>query len=109
MNKKLTIASTIGLLLVFPVAALAVPGVFQGDVITLVGGVKDLVLNIMWLVAITYIIIMFVLAGFKFMAAQGDPSGVREARQAVIWGIVGTAVILLAWSIISIVAAQLGV
>ena len=61
------------------------------------------VLNIVWVVAVTAVIIMFVLAGFKFLTAQGDPSKLEEARRAVIWGILGGIVIILSFSIVMII------
>ena len=112
MNKKLIIIYALVISLV-PVSILnaagytspPIPGPFSGDVNSII----ITLFNIFWPIAAAFVVIMFVIAGFKFLTAQGEASKVNEARQAVIWGVVGVAVILLAWSIISIVSTQLGV
>ena len=109
INKKLIIFSALTILFISPIIVMAVPGVFSGTLEGAVANVLITVENILWSVAVAYIIIMFVVAGFKFLTAQGDISKVAEARNAVIWGLVGATVILLAWSIVAIVARQLGV
>ena len=109
MNKKLVIAYGVTILLASPLLVFAVPGVYGGTLSDLVGTVSGLVEGILWTIAVTFVIIMFVLAGFKFLTAQGDPSKLGEARLAVIWGLAGAAVIALAWSIVSIVKNQVGV
>lgn len=67
------------------------------------------VLAILWIVAIAFVIIMFVFAGFKYLTARGDPNKVHEANLTVIWGLAGAAVIILAWSVITILRIQFGI
>ncbi len=64
------------------------------------------VLNFIWPIIVGVVIVMFITAGFLFITAQGEPGKLTSARNAVIWGVVGVVVILLAFSIINIV--QLG-
>ena len=42
------------------------------------------------------VIIMFIWVGILFLSAQGDPAKISTARKALIWVIVGIAVVLLA-------------
>ena len=109
MNKKIISASGVIALLALPALAFAVPAQLGGNIYGLTGTLTDIVANVLWTVAVTFVIVMFVIAGFKFMTAQGDPGKVGEARNAVIWGTAGTAVIILAWSLLAIVKNQLGV
>lgn len=66
------------------------------------------VLNILWPVVVTVVIIFFVLAGFKFLTAQGDPKQLETARKFLMWGMGGVIVIILAFSIISTIRMTLG-
>ena len=60
-------------------------------------------LNIVW-VAFTFIaVVSFVAAGLMFLTAFGDSEKLTKARSAVIWGVVGIIVALLAWGIINII------
>lgn len=70
----------------------------------IMGNIADMV----WYVFAGLAIIMFLIAGIKFLTAQGDVKKVSEARQAVIWGIVGVIVGLLAGGIINFVARLMG-
>lgn len=54
-------------------------------------------------------IFAFVFAGITFLTANGDPGKVKQAREAVIWGIVGVGVALLCNSILVIIQGMLGV
>ena len=98
-----------GLMLALPVLAYAQPGTLSQPIDQVVMGLLMIVQNILWMVAITFTIIMFVRAGFQYMSARGDPTMIKEAHQSVIWGSVGATVIVLAWSIIAVVRLQLGV
>jgi len=89
-----------------PNIILAAPGIFAGNLTDVANSIITLFLNILWIIASAFVIVMFVIAGFKFLTAQGNPQQVAEARLAVIWGLVGAAVIVLAWSIVTIVSRQ---
>lgn len=110
MNKKITFLSLLSTLLVLPSISIAQPpGQIPGNILNLITGVALLVFDILWVVAAVFIVVMFVLAGFKYLTAQGDPSKVNEANRAVAWGAGGVIVIILAWSITGILRTTLGV
>lgn len=107
MNKKSVLI--LGLLLALPLVASAQPpGSLTQPISVVIFNLLIIVQNILWMVAVTFTIVMFVRAGFQYMSAKGDPTMVKEAHQSVIWGSVGAAVIVLAWSIIVVIRVQLG-
>lgn len=110
MNKKLIALSQVAMLLVLPVAVLAFnPGSIPNSVPGLtVNQLVDIVFSIVWPVVVAFAIIMFILAAFLFMTAQGDPTKLQQARSSVIWGVVGMAVALIAFSIPFIVRNTIG-
>jgi len=99
MNKKIIAASV--LMLALPLVSMAFsPGNIPNAVETLkVNDLIDIVFSIIWPVVVAFAIIMFILAAFMFFNAQGDPEKIASARNAVIWGVVGMVVALLAFSI----------
>ena len=102
MNKKILALSTTTF---FLLPMLAFAQTIQGITQNLV----DTATTLISIIAGGFIIIMFVMAGFKYLTAQGDTSKVSEANKAVIWGLAGVAVIVLAWSVKLLVCNQLGV
>ena len=113
INKKFVLYILVTLFLLpgivlaqFPLMPSLIVGV---DLFFLIATVSLMILNVVWMVAITFVIIMFVLAGFKFLTAQGDPGKVAEANKAVIWGIGGIIVIILAFSILVVMRVTLGI
>lgn len=105
MNKKLFVFPVFGLLTWVP----AIPGIINQPITVVVANVFGAALTVVWIVAAAVVIIAFVVAGFKFLTAQGDPGHLGQARQAVIWGLVGTLIIILAWSMLAFVRNQIGV
>lgn len=57
------------------------------------------ILRLLWILFIAFAVIMFIIAGFNFLAAQGEPGKVKDARNALIWGIVGVVVGVIAFSL----------
>lgn len=50
-------------------------------------------------IAIPIIVIFFIWAGFKFVTARGKPEKIKEAKQMFWYTIIGTLLILGAWTI----------
>lgn len=101
MNKKLLIAYATTTLLALPLITL---GFDTGEVPTpimdlSISGLIDVVFGIIWPIFIAFSIVMFIIAAFLFFTAQGDPDKVAQARQFVIWGVVGIVVAVIAFSI----------
>ena len=109
MNKKLVTILASATLLVLPIATFAVvlgntPATLSLDSQGLVNKVLDFV----WPLFMAFAVIMFLLAGFQFLTAQGDSGKVDTARQSVLWGVVGAAVGVLAFSLPFIVKTTIG-
>ena len=108
MNKKLVALSTLAALIMpmMAVAAINLPALPAFSSINL-NTVINNVFNIVWIFTAAAIVILFVVIGFMFLTAEGDPAKVALARRAVIWGAVGVVVILLSFSIIALVVQVL--
>ena len=72
----------------------------------IIGNVTSLVL---WPVFAGLVVIMFVIAGIKFLTAQGDQTKITEARKTLIWASVGVAVGILAYSAVYTIEGFLGI
>jgi len=111
MNKKLSALLSSAALLALPLVTLAdinpgsAPNSQQNLTVT---GIVNIVLNFLWPLFIGFAVIMFLIAGFMFLVAQGDPGKIETARNSLIWGIAGIAVGVLAFSIPFIVRNTLG-
>ncbi len=108
MKKKLIVLS-LAIFSVFPLVSLAVelvppPGIIQNPL-----SIFDALFAILWPFFAAYAVLMFLVAGFLFLTAQGDSSKVKDARNALVFGAVGVAVGLLAFSIPWVLKVALGV
>jgi hypothetical protein len=61
-------------------------------------------LRIVIIIAIPIIIIFLILAGFKFVMARGNSSEIEEARQALLYALIGGVLILGSVAITQILA-----
>lgn len=104
MTIKKLILSFILTLLILPVVTNA-QGTPNIDITKIFNNFLSFVLNPIFF---GLIIVMFVWAGILYITANGDPSKIQKANQAVIWAIVGIAVGLLANFIIPFVKQILG-
>ncbi len=71
-------------------------------------GIVGFVSNIAMGIAITFSFIYIVLAGIKFMMSEGDPKGIKEAKDRLTYSIIGFVVALAAYTIRSIIINTLG-
>lgn len=92
MKKILSILILIGIL-VLPVTALA------GELDDIVWGIADAI----ELIFFGLVVVMFIYAGIMFLTAAGNPEKLAKAKQAIFWGVIGTIVGILAWSVERIV------
>ncbi len=107
-NKKI-IYTLIAAALLLPAVGLAIDfGTLPVGQNLDIPGILNKVLGIVWPIFIGFAIIMFIVAGFLFLKAQGDPAETKTAQKAVMWGVVGLVVGVLAFSIPGIVKSLLG-
>jgi len=114
MNKKLIIAVSLITLSVFPAATLAVAVFNPGAAPRIPNSITDLwvdvivnILRFIWPIFVGAAILMFLVAGFVFLTAAGDPNKVKLARDAMIYGVAGFVVGLVAFSLPYIIANTL--
>lgn len=65
-----------------------------GNDVQSVWDVVDAILRLIRLIAIPLIVFFIILSGFKFVTAQGNSTKIKEAKDMLIWTLVGAAVIL---------------
>jgi hypothetical protein len=53
-------------------------------------------------------VLIIVLAGFRYIASQGNPNEVATARNAIIYSLIGLVVIMAAFAIVNFVVLGLG-
>lgn len=107
-NKKKVFIILLGLVILLPTSALAAIDFAAGEtpfapenfnVIAIVNYIINGILNLIWAVFIGFAVVMFVWAGFLFVNAHGDPTEVATARKALLWGVIGVVVGVLAFTI----------
>lgn len=114
MNKKIVIlfAWTSVVLLTSPFIAQAFkpgPSPFgEGKIIDVLKIFKG-IFTFLWPIFISFAILMFIFAGYIFLVAKGDPSRIKLAKDALLWGIIGVGVGMLAFSIPFLIRFVLGV
>jgi len=110
MNRKLIALSNLAILLTFPVVGLAFNsgGVPNAIPSLLVGDLIDVIFSILWPIVVAFAIIAFIVAAILFMTAQDNPLRLIQARQALMFGVIGVVVALLAFSLPFIVRNTIG-
>jgi hypothetical protein len=58
------------------------------------------IINFIWPIFAGIAILIFIYVGLMFLTARGEPGKVKTAREAVIWGVVGIIVALLAYALV---------
>jgi len=71
--------------------------------------IMDGLKNAFWIVFGGLVFVCFVYAGIMFLTAAGNPDKLGKAKSALLWGVVGTGVGLLAWSAEAIIKATFGI
>ena len=65
-------------------------------------------LNVVLAVTGAIAVLIIVLAGFRYIVSQGNPSEVAQARNAIIYALIGLVVIMFAFAIVNFVLEGLG-
>src|SRR3989338_283512 len=61
-------------------------------------------LKVIVMLALPIIVLFFVIAGFKFISAQGNPGKLDEARKNFVWVVIGALLIMGAWVLATLLA-----
>ncbi len=80
----------------------------QGEGITIQSMIDAAVLTTLY-IASGIVVILWVVTGFLFLTAQGDPTKLTAAKKALLYAVIGTAVILVAQGAIYLVGSAFGI
>jgi|ERR1035437_4716843 hypothetical protein len=69
--------------------------------------VTKIVINLLSILVGVVAVISLIIAGVKFTLSQGDPAGITNARDTIIYSIVGLVVVALAQAIVVFVLSRL--
>ena len=64
------------------------------------------VINILLYVLGIIAVIMIIIGGIRFTTSDGDPAGVKSARNTIIYSVVGLVVAILAYAIVNLVVGR---
>jgi len=100
INKKILFIILLGVILL-PTIILAQLRDYGGG--TSLSGMVSGLERAAWIIFGLIVVVCFVAAGVIFLTAQGQPDKIKTAQSAVIWGVVGVIVGILAYSIMAII------
>lgn len=104
MRKIKSIINSAGLVLFFPMLALADtisinipnPAGSNNNLLTIL---KALLSNVVMPIGAVIVVLYIIYAGFTFVTAQGKPKEIEEAKKRLLWALVGAAILLGATAI----------
>ena len=64
-------------------------------------------LNIVFALVASMAVLMIVIGGFRYILAHGDPSSVAQARNTLLYAVIGLVVTMVAYSIVTFVVKGL--
>lgn len=73
----------------------------------LIGGILKNVINFILYLAGTIAVIVIVIGGLRYITSDGDPQKASQARNSIIYALIGLAVAVLSFSIVNFVVGQL--
>lgn len=103
MNKRTSFLLSLIIFLVVPAVAFGIPGVIGSP-----AAVVAAIIAIIWPIFVGFSVIMFMVAGILFLAAQGEAGKIKDAKNALIWGVIGVVVGIVAFSLPLIIGNTLG-
>jgi len=111
--KKILLAPVLLSLLILPAFVLAqgpdeeIPDIITGpgDIILIIERVANWLFAILLAVALIFIII----SAYQFLTSGGDPARVTQARQALMYALIGVGVAFLAKGLVMLVRFALGI
>lgn len=67
------------------------------------GGVLDRITNVMFTVALIVAVIFFIIAGYLFIMAQGEPEKFETAKKTVLYTAIGVVVVICAKGVVAFI------
>ena len=100
MNKKTSLLALLGLA-AFP--NLASAQLYAPPSPYSLAGILQSAETAVWIIFTGIVVVCFVVAGILLLTAGGQPEKLQSAKSAVIWGVAGIIVGILAYSILAII------
>ena len=108
MKKHSVILAVLGILLLSPSVSLAALPARDQIGINDIVNIVSRVLSAVWILFVSFAVVMFIVAGGSFLTAQGEPEKTAQARRFVLWGVIGIVVAILGFSVVLLIRNQLG-
>lgn len=67
------------------------------------------VVNTAWIIATGVVVVLWIITGILFLSAQGAPEKISIAKKALISAVVGTVLVVLAYTALSLVRSAIGI
>lgn len=67
----------------------------------------QVIVNIVFAITGAVALLMITIAGFRYVVSHGDPGNIAQAKQMILYSLVGLIVTLTAWSIVTFVMGRL--
>jgi len=66
------------------------------------------VLNMVFAISASIAVLMIVIGGFRYIVAHGDPNSTAQARNTIIYAVIGLLVTMAAFAIVTFVVGWVG-
>ena len=66
------------------------------------------VMNIIFALTASIAVLMIVIAGFRYIVANGDPGQTTQARNTILYAVIGLVITMTAYSIVTFVIKGIG-
>jgi Type IV secretion system pilin len=70
-------------------------------------GIFHTIANVLIYIVGAVAVIMLILGGFRYVTSQGDAGAVKQAKDTILYGIIGVVVAILAFAIVSFIATSI--
>lgn len=72
------------------------------NLMTVIQGIVNVAIGVIGIAAV----VVIVMAGQRYITAQGDPGKLKMAKDMILWGIIGLVVALLAYAIVNFIVVS---
>lgn len=67
----------------------------------------QIIVNIIFAITGAIALLMITIAGFRYVVSHGDPNSIAQAKQMILYALVGLVVTLTSWSIVTFVVGRI--
>ena len=84
-------------------------GGIGGEPQTYVNSALQTIISIFFIFGLIYFIYHFILAGYHMISSQGDPKKYEEAQHALLYSLIGVAIIFSIFAILKVIGTIFGI